>query len=392
MTDIPVHEAVSVNHPGRWLRRAVIPVIQILVSVAIVGYLAYQASHSGALTELARHEKRWGWLIVGGFCLAVGTSGTFFRWYRLLRSCGLMVSWRDTFRFSAVGFIANLAPLGMVGGDLLKAVLIARHQPQRRADAITSVLMDRVIGLAALFYVITLFAFLTGSVRWPGAEFRELWGQYRAGMLSAVPGEMLFQLLIWAALALTLIGTLAATLVIWPRYTGGRLLLGWIGRIPGVGPKLGVMLESFESFGRRPLVLLESVLLAMMFHALFGIGTWCFTHGLLAESFGPVPQLLMFSMANSSQVIPLPIGPLELVLDLLYRWVPSALGGAVTMKAGDGLIIAICYRMASAVFAVLLVPCWFLSRREVHEVRDEMARDEMAMDTTQDSSVTEPTG
>ncbi|MDO4557758.1 MAG: lysylphosphatidylglycerol synthase transmembrane domain-containing protein [Planctomycetia bacterium] len=365
--------------PGRssGIRRWCVLWFQLTLSAVILGYLAVQAYRSGAFTELAQREKQWSWLVVGALVSVTGILGTFFRWYRLLRSQRLEVSWRDTFRFSAVGYVVNFAPLGIAGGDFLKAVLIARHQRHQRATAITSVLIDRVVGLAALFYVITLLAFLTGSVRFPVPidEFREVLALSRAGSPAPVPGELFFQLLVWIAILMTILGTVAMVLVIWPKYTGGRYLLAWIARLPKIGPKLDAILRSFEAFGRTPLILLESIALAMLFHGLFGLGAWCMAMGLFREVHGVSRMALLFSLANSSQIIPLPLGPTELVLDLLCRWVPIAVGGKVAMKIGEGAVIAIACRAANLLTASGFVPCWFLSRREVRRVQ-EMLRDE----------------
>ena len=353
----------------RWRRRSVW-FVQFLLSMAIIGYLVIQAERSGVFAQLATREKHWGRLVVGGLVVATGIFGTFFRWYRLLRSQRLEVSWRATLRFSAVGYIVNLAPLGIVGGDLLKAVLIARHQRQQQAMAITTVLIDRVIGLAALFYVITFFAFLTHSVRLPIPidEICQFWAQRQSGSLETIPGEILFQFLIWVAILLTLLGTIAMALVLWPNWTGGRYLLRWLARLPKIGPQLDAMLRSFEAFGRTPLILLESILLAMVFHCLFGFGAWCMASGLFTEIHATPVFILLFSLSNSSQVIPLPLGPTEFVLNLLCQWVPIVSSGTLAMKAGEGAIIAITYRAANIFTAVAMIPWWFLSRHEVREL------------------------
>ena len=59
----------------------------------------------------------------------------------------------DAIRISFWGYLFNLAPLGIVGGDLVKAVMLDHEHPQHRAKALASVLVDRVIGLYILFVV-----------------------------------------------------------------------------------------------------------------------------------------------------------------------------------------------------------------------------------------------
>ena len=371
---------------SRWKRRGIM-LFQLAFSAAIMIWLCVQASRSGAFSELVQHDKNWAYMLLGTLFVGLGVVGTFFRWFRLLRSQGLEVSWSTTFRFSAVGYLMNLAPLGIVGGDLLKSVLIVRHQPNRQADAIASVLMDRVIGLAALFYLITLVAIASGAASFPMplAEFREIWTQYRVGALASLPGEMIFQLLIWFAFALTLLGSIAMVLVLYPKQTGGRYLLVGLAKIPKVGPKFAALFQGFEKFGKTPYTLCESILLAISFHGCFGLGAWCFAQGLFAQTYSVIYQVLLTSLANSSQVIPLPLGPFELVIDLLYQWVPIYANGP-TMKAGEGLIVAIAWRCSFIVVAALLIPCYFLSRSEVRDVQKEIETKETNDTKNRDST------
>ena len=49
-----------------------------------------------------------------------------------------------------MGYLFNLAPMGVVGGDLLKAWLLAREQHGHRAESVASIVVDRLIGLYML--------------------------------------------------------------------------------------------------------------------------------------------------------------------------------------------------------------------------------------------------
>ena len=59
----------------------------------------------------------------------------------------------------------NLAPLGVVGGDLVKAVMLGREQRNKQASVVASVIVDRVIGLYVLFVVATAAILATGFWR-----------------------------------------------------------------------------------------------------------------------------------------------------------------------------------------------------------------------------------
>ena len=72
------------------------------------------------------------------------------RWWGLLRSVGIPITYREAFRLTFIGFFFNSAVPGLTGGDLVKAFYIARQTPSARILAFMSVLVDRVIGLFAL--------------------------------------------------------------------------------------------------------------------------------------------------------------------------------------------------------------------------------------------------
>jgi uncharacterized protein (TIRG00374 family) len=70
------------------------------------------------------------------------------RWGIFLRGADLATPWREVFRLGFLGLFFNqVLPAGAVGGDLVKAYYAARRHPERKAQAVVSVLTDRGIGL-----------------------------------------------------------------------------------------------------------------------------------------------------------------------------------------------------------------------------------------------------
>ncbi len=86
------------------------------------------------------------------------------RWWRLLRLAGCDVRWFDSFRLTFIGLFFNyVLPAGLTGGDLVKAVLAVRENPGKRADALVSVVVDRLLGLFALAVLATVVIFAKGE-------------------------------------------------------------------------------------------------------------------------------------------------------------------------------------------------------------------------------------
>ena len=68
----------------------------------------------------------------------------------------------------ALGFALNFVSLGTVGGDLFKAVLLAKVSPGRRTEAVVTVMADRILGLLMMMLLAStaiLFADWRGAAR-----------------------------------------------------------------------------------------------------------------------------------------------------------------------------------------------------------------------------------
>nr|BFD60487.1 hypothetical protein CKG001_25940 [Bdellovibrio sp. CKG001]BFD63902.1 hypothetical protein BdHM001_25830 [Bdellovibrio sp. HM001] len=78
------------------------------------------------------------------------------RWRALIKSQGLKVSPLKVFRLSLIGSFFNFAMPGGVGGDVIKAFYFTRENPGSKVVAVTSVLMDRVLGLFAMLLLALL--------------------------------------------------------------------------------------------------------------------------------------------------------------------------------------------------------------------------------------------
>ncbi len=82
------------------------------------------------------------------------------KWQVLLRAQGLAVPFPSLLAYTFVGlFFGNALPSN-VGGDVVRAYDLARHTGQAEASAI-SVLVDRLVGLAAFFAAAVVMAILT---------------------------------------------------------------------------------------------------------------------------------------------------------------------------------------------------------------------------------------
>lgn len=102
-------------------------------------------------------------LALGMGLLIAASLLTVVRWWRLLAVAGCATSWFNALRLTYIGFCFNLIMPGMTGGDLVKGVLAAKENPDRRADAVVSVAVDRLIGLVALALLAMVVILISGD-------------------------------------------------------------------------------------------------------------------------------------------------------------------------------------------------------------------------------------
>jgi len=74
------------------------------------------------------------------------------RWLILVQGQGLQLSFRDLFSLNMIGNFFNTFMPGSVGGDLIKAWYVAGKQPNKRTEAVFTVLLDRVLGLSVIIF------------------------------------------------------------------------------------------------------------------------------------------------------------------------------------------------------------------------------------------------
>ena len=149
---------------------------------------------------MLQQPKAWGLLLGGFVVLLMAVVITIVRWCYLVRALGIDFSLPDAMRIGFIGYLFNLAPMGIVGGDLLKAWMLAREKPGNRAKALASVVVDRIVGLYVLFLVAAAGVFITGFWDIPDAMVhRHLLGRAhrhfrfhggdRADLASRIPGR-----------------------------------------------------------------------------------------------------------------------------------------------------------------------------------------------------------
>ena len=73
------------------------------------------------------------------------------RWHVLLTGLEVYLSRMKAMQLQMIGFFFNVAMPGVVGGDLIKALYVMKHNSKQKAEVMISVFIDRICGLASMF-------------------------------------------------------------------------------------------------------------------------------------------------------------------------------------------------------------------------------------------------
>jgi uncharacterized protein (TIRG00374 family) len=267
------------------------------------------------------------------------------RWWRLLRLAGCATRWVDAFRLTFLGLFFNLIVPGLTGGDLPKAVLAARENPGRRADAVVSVLVDRVLGLLALVAL--------------------------AGLVIVASGDAFTELRVPVALV---IGAAVLGAVVYVNPTLRRLLHvdRMASRLP-FADRLRSLDRAALAYARHPLELTVAVLLSFLNHGVVIVAV---------QQLGTAFGLDAFGVALRDYFVVVPVGNVVTALPLSpggWGIGEAAYKVLFEMVGGDGdlgVAVSITFRLCQLALGLLgglflLMPG---GKDELAQARAEAAR------------------
>ena len=296
---------------------------------------------------MLHQSKHWDFLAVALLLTGIGTLLTLIRWCYLVRALGIPFSMRDALRIGYIGCLVNLLPMGIVGGDVVKAVMLAHEHPGNRAKSAASVIVDRIIGLYVLFLVALVGVVATGYWSVPIPEL-----------------HVIFQALVWV----TVVSTVGIVILLLPGVLDGPWV-AYLTRIPRVGRTIGSLVEAGHMYRRNLPVLFLSCLITVGVHCSFTAGVYYIARGLLDNAPSLKSHFVVYPVSGVENTLPLPAGPFEGVLDTLY---PDFSEAGHPIAAGQGLIVALVYRLFGALIGAIGLIYYVRGRSEVAEVMHEV--------------------
>jgi glycosyltransferase 2 family protein len=135
------------------MKKTLLPVIQILITVGLLCWIFRDPEQNRKMLAAIGKAKSDGglwWFVPGIAALGIALLLQTWRWLVLLRVQDITVSFWRAFRIVLSGMFFNLFLLGSTGGDVIKIFFIMRETPDKKAGALLSVFIDRVVGVLAL--------------------------------------------------------------------------------------------------------------------------------------------------------------------------------------------------------------------------------------------------
>ncbi len=320
-----------------------------LVALGILTYLFYL--YRDQYADFIRREIDFIFLGIGVVLATTATILAFFRWYLLARGQKLVLKFREAVRLGFVSNLFNYLAPGTAGGDIVRAVGIARHQKSRRTVAAATVLLDRLFGMLTLLVIGSAVALLNQDL-WHHREVMlvvlAFWGGSIAGLI---------------CLAISL----QARVLRWSLFQ--RLT-----HIRFIGPVVTELVNSLALYQTHRSVLTGALLISLASQVFMLSAFYCCAMALLPGPAAPDywTHLMLIPAAEIiSTFAPVPggVGALEGAVIYIYHLVSTTADVpiAASVAQATGLASALTYRIVRISVAALGAGYYMVSDRSWKE-------------------------
>ncbi|MEM6672903.1 MAG: lysylphosphatidylglycerol synthase transmembrane domain-containing protein [Planctomycetota bacterium] len=270
--------------------------------------------------RIGRLLPAFGFLVIASLFVAT-------RWWRLLALNGCPTRWYDALRYTYAGLFFNTIVPGFNGGDVARAFAVVRNHPNRRADALMTVVVDRAVGLVAMILIGTGFV-LTADERLDAVK---------------VPVAVFC----------------AAVLIGGGLFFSGRVRRvvrfdGIVGRLPQ-GERLLRLDAAAQRLMRRPLEMVIALTFSIANHVFNGLAVM-FAASALGSELGFADWMATMAIANTLSSVPISPGGLG-VGEVLYGSLARSLGSTYAIGVATSLVYRLClYALSLLGGVVMLLP------------------------------------
>ena len=320
-----------------------VKILKFAFSGALIAWLLSSVDLLSLREELASVD--WQWIVYANLLIPVGVAIGVWRWQILLNVNQLRPDFGNLVNFWLIGqFSSNFLPSN-VGGDLVKATLVARRCGWKFwPHAVSSVLVARLIGLFGMFLVLPL-----------GVGFNIDW---------------VISLNIHIPLFLAFVGTLVLSILVFGD-VGNSLLrryesVRFAGKFVNYIRRLH---DSILSYRGSPRPMLWCLVLSGANTVKSALQVWLLIQMFPETDIAWTSQLVVFTVASLMAMIPVTINGYG-----LQEGTFTVLFVSLGLTPAQGLLVAIAYRLISLLVATAGGIIFALSGKPAVEIIDKAGK------------------
>lgn len=278
------------------------------------------------------HKVSPWWMAAAIGCVGIVCLCGILRWQWILRVQGIELSFPRATSIFFIGMFFNAFMLGSTGGDVIKAWYAARETHHKKAEAVATVVVDRLIGLMALFVITLIMMALFYHRVFDDVRLR--------GFAVVTVGVVL--------------ATVAGTLAMFWRGLADKLprVRALLQKLPHYAT-LKRMIDAYRTYASHPALLLKTMLISFGAHLAVMVSIYCVGRGLgIVTANGLIDYLLYLPIINSVTAIPISISGFG-VRELMYAEMFGAVGvtgSAAVALSLLGFIVMLFWSMVGSLF------------------------------------------
>jgi len=232
------------------LKRGFIILLQALLAVGALAFVFHDHHRRQEVAQAVRHASL-SWLVAGVLCYGLVELLGGLRWHLLLRVQGFRLPWRRATAIFLIGlFLMTFTP-GLIGGDAARVLYVIQEAPERKADAVLAVAMDRFVGLVSLILLAALV--VVCRYHWLAMTPATSWLEYVTLVILAAGAGMIVVSLLVARLP-------------W---------LSLLERNPTVAPRVREIRQTFRAYRRHWRQLIQALFNTLLAHILYFVTFYC---------------------------------------------------------------------------------------------------------------------
>ena len=342
------------------LKKPLLLILRIAVTAGLIAYLVLTGTIK--LDKIKLSEIKLGMFFLGlSLFFIIGIIGTV-RWRILIKAQGIDLDFFTSFKLTFVGWFFNIAMPGSTGGDLIKAYYAATIKPDKKTGAVTSVFVDRGIGLFAMVF----FAFVALLAN-----------------LSYVLANPTLKTVLYIVISLLFMVALFFAVFMSKRVRHSRFVTRFVEKMP-LGRTIEKIYDALYLYRSHKRAVIWTFVLSLGAHFIMVVSNFCFALALDMKDAHFIYFLFLIPVGTFIDAVPISIAGIG-VGEGAYSWLFGSMG-----KADIGFMTAVLMHLGKMLWAVFGAIFYITNRKTIEKARKRIAESEDPEDTIPEPDTENP--